>query len=68
MENCSSITITLIPLLENVDDDCGNDDVGLEEEEVTALEIESFVNASTRFRNSFRLNLIRCPCQTQGIW
>jgi hypothetical protein len=67
MENCSSITITLIPLLENVDDDCGNDDVGLEEE-VTALEIESFVNASRRFRNSFRLNLIRCPCQTQGIW
>jgi hypothetical protein len=61
MENCSSITITLIRLLENVDDDCGNDDVGLEEEEVTALEIESFVNASTRFRNSFRLNLIRCP-------
>jgi hypothetical protein len=60
MENCSSITITLIRLLENVDDDCGNDDVGLEEE-VTALEIESFVNASRRFRNSFRLNLIRCP-------
>ena len=50
MENCSSITITLIRLLENVDDDCGNDDVGLEEEEeVTALEIESFVNVSTRF-------------------
>jgi len=50
MENCSSITITLIRLLGNVDDDCGNDDVGLEEEEeVTALEIESFVNVSTRF-------------------
>lgn len=48
MENCSSITITLVRLLGNVDDDCGNDDVGLEEE-VTALEIESFVNVSTRF-------------------
>ena len=41
------------------DDDCGNPNLRLEKAAVTAITL--FVNASTRFSYSFRLNLIEYP-------
>ncbi len=43
-----SVDITLFRYPENMDDDCGNDNLELEEDEAEAL-IALFVNASTRF-------------------
>jgi hypothetical protein len=53
--------------LENADDREVNDNVKKEEEEAAAVSITLFVNASIKFRNSSRINIISYPSSIQDI-
>jgi hypothetical protein len=53
--------------LENADDRQVNDNGKMEKEEAAAVYIALFVNASIRFRNSSRINIISYPSSIQDI-